>query len=226
MLCFIWSPERTQMPSVGSKVGRLHRCRCRLPVVLEQGQRGAGFPGSALSMTQGVGWLSTSALLQCLQCSFYLFVGWATVPVCLGLRSLLRGRIFNTKTRKAPGKFGQLAVGSPPFRPHCQPPLSGLLSLPHQAMSLPSTVFTPPGALHTAAWWLLISHSAVSNSLWPHGLQHARLPCPSPSPRVCPNSCLLSQWCHLTISSSVVPFPFCLQSFPGLESLIKHTTRF
>ena len=48
----------------------------------------------------------------------------------------------------------------------------------------------------------LFSHSVVSNSLWPHGLQHARLPCPSPSPRVYSNSCLLSQWCHPTISSS------------------------
>ena len=55
------------------------------------------------------------------------------------------------------------------------------------------------------------SHSVVSNSLRPHGLQHTRLPCPSPTPRVYPNSCPLSQWCHLTISSSVVPFS-CLQS--------------
>ena len=54
----------------------------------------------------------------------------------------------------------------------------------------------------------------VSDSLWPHGLQHARLPCPSPSPRACSNSCPLSQWCHPAISSSVVPFSSCLQSFP------------
>ena len=51
-------------------------------------------------------------------------------------------------------------------------------------------------------------------TLWPHGLQHARLPCPSPTPKACSNSCLLSQWCHPTISSSVVPFSSCLQSFP------------
>ena len=51
------------------------------------------------------------------------------------------------------------------------------------------------------------------NSLWPHGLQHTRLPCLSPSPRVCSNSCPLSQWCHPTISSSVIPFSSCLQSF-------------
>ena len=60
---------------------------------------------------------------------------------------------------------------------------------------------------------LFISHSAVSDSLQPHGLQHARLPCSSPSPRACSNSCPLSQWCHPTISSSVVSFPSCLQSF-------------
>ena len=56
------------------------------------------------------------------------------------------------------------------------------------------------------------SCSAVSNSLWPHGLQHTRPPCPSPTPRVYPNSCPLSQWCHPTISSSVIPFSSCLQS--------------
>ena len=50
------------------------------------------------------------------------------------------------------------------------------------------------------------SHSVMSNSVWPHGLQHARLPCPSPSPRACANSCPLSQWCHPTISSSIIPF--------------------
>ena len=53
---------------------------------------------------------------------------------------------------------------------------------------------------------LLFSHSVVSDSLWPHGLQRARLPCPSPSPGVCSNSCSLSQWCHPNISSSV-PLP-------------------
>ena len=54
----------------------------------------------------------------------------------------------------------------------------------------------------------------MSSSLWPHGLQHARPPCPSPTPRVYPNSCPLSQWCHPTISCSVIPFSSCPQSFP------------
>jgi len=58
------------------------------------------------------------------------------------------------------------------------------------------------------------SCSVVSNSLQPHELQHTRPSCPSPTTRVYPNSCLLSQWCHLTISSSVVPFSSCPQSFP------------
>ena len=58
------------------------------------------------------------------------------------------------------------------------------------------------------------SHSVVADSLWPHGLQHARPPCPSPIPGVYPDSCPSSLWCHLTISSSVVPFSSCLQSFP------------
>ena len=53
---------------------------------------------------------------------------------------------------------------------------------------------------------LLLGHSVMSSSLWPNGLQHARLPCPSPSPGTCSNSCPLNQWCHPTISSSVSPF--------------------
>ena len=65
---------------------------------------------------------------------------------------------------------------------------------------------------------LLFSHSVVSDSLWPHGLQHARLPCPWPSPRVCSNSYPSSQWCHPIISFSVIPFSFCLQSFPASGS--------
>ena len=61
------------------------------------------------------------------------------------------------------------------------------------------------------------SRSVVSHSLWPHGLQHSRSPCPSPTPRVCSNSCPLSWWRHPTISSSVTPFS-CLPSFPASES--------
>ena len=63
------------------------------------------------------------------------------------------------------------------------------------------------------------SCSVVSDSLQPHGLQHARLPCPSPTPRTCSNSCPSSHCCHPTISSSVVPFSFCPQSFPASGSL-------
>ena len=58
------------------------------------------------------------------------------------------------------------------------------------------------------------SHSVVSDSLRPHRLQHTRLPCPSPSPRACSNSCPSSRWCHATISFSVILFSSCLQSFP------------
>ena len=62
------------------------------------------------------------------------------------------------------------------------------------------------------------SHSVVFDSLRPHGLQHARLPCPSPTPRAYSNSCPLSQWCHPTTSSSVVPFCSHLWSFPASGS--------
>ena len=62
------------------------------------------------------------------------------------------------------------------------------------------------------------NYSVMSDSLWPHELQHIRLPCTSSTPRACSNSCPLSQWCHLTISSSLVPFSSWLQSFPASGS--------
>ena len=65
---------------------------------------------------------------------------------------------------------------------------------------------------------LLFSCWVVSDSLWPHGLQHARLPCPPLSPGAYSNSCPLSQWCHPTISCSVTPFSSRLQSFPASGS--------
>ena len=62
------------------------------------------------------------------------------------------------------------------------------------------------------------SHSVMSNSFRTHGLQHARPPCPSPNPGVYSNSCPLSQWCHPTVSSSVIPFSSCLQSLQASGS--------
>ena len=66
----------------------------------------------------------------------------------------------------------------------------------------------------------LFSCSVVSNSLWPHRLQHARIPYPSPSPGAWSNSCPSTQWCHPTISSSVISFSACLQSFPASGSFL------
>ena len=72
--------------------------------------------------------------------------------------------------------------------------------------------------LESIALSVQFSLSVVSDSLWPHGRQHARLPCPSQTPGACSNSCLSSQWCHPTILSSVSPFSSCLLSFPALGS--------
>ena len=66
--------------------------------------------------------------------------------------------------------------------------------------------------------YVQFSHSVVSDPLWPHGLQHARLPCPSPTREACLDLCPSSRWCHQTNSSSVVPFSSCLQSFPASGS--------
>ena len=67
---------------------------------------------------------------------------------------------------------------------------------------------------------VLFSHSVMSDFLWHHGLQHAKFPYPAPTLRACSNSCLLSRWCHPIISSSVVPFSSCLQSFPASGSFL------
>ena len=67
---------------------------------------------------------------------------------------------------------------------------------------------------------LLFSQSVVSNSLWLHGLQHHRLPCPSPSTGACSNSCPLSQWRHSIILSSIIPFSSYPQSFPASGSFL------
>ena len=73
--------------------------------------------------------------------------------------------------------------------------------------------------MSSTSWYhIQFSCSVISDSSWPHGPQHTRLPCPSPTPGVYSNSCPLSRWCHSTISSSVVPFCFCLQSFPASGS--------
>ena len=74
--------------------------------------------------------------------------------------------------------------------------------------------------LGTAFSSVQFSHSVMSDSLQPHRLQHVRPPCPSPTPRVYSNSYPLSRWCHPTISSSVIPFVSCLQSFPASQSFL------
>ena len=76
-----------------------------------------------------------------------------------------------------------------------------------------------PNYIHLCSGSVQFSHSVMSNSLWPHGLQHARPPCPSPTHGVYLNSCPLIQWCYPTISSSVVPFPSFLQFFPASGSI-------
>ena len=88
----------------------------------------------------------------------------------------------------------------------------------HQHSILSHSIFSPL----SQGIWLLLPHFVQSLSrvqlLWFHGLQHTRPLCPSLSPRVCSNACPLSWWCYLTISSSAIPFSFCLQSLSEWES--------
>ena len=90
------------------------------------------------------------------------------------------------------------------------------LSLRHFYNSCINPIYFP--ALFISVQFSSVAQSVVSDSLQPHGLQHARLPCPSPTPRVYSNSCPSSRWWHPTILSSVVPFFSCLQSFPASGS--------
>ena len=86
-----------------------------------------------------------------------------------------------------------------------------VITLQHRSVSSPHVV-------HLQFRSVQFSHSVVSNSLQPHESQHARPPCPSPTPRVHSNSPPSSQWCHLAISSSVIPYSSCPQSLPASES--------
>ena len=95
------------------------------------------------------------------------------------------------------------------------------LAIPSSRQSSWSRNQTCISYISCIGWWVLhhfssvqFSHSVLSDSLWPHEPQHTTPPCPSPTPGVHPNSCPLCQWCHPTISSSVIPFSSCPQSFP------------
>ena len=90
----------------------------------------------------------------------------------------------------------------------------------HNYVSFPLHGRNLQSAKFSSKWGAVqFSRSVVSDSLWPHKLLHARLPCPSPTPEAYSNSCPLSRWCHPAILSSVIPFSACLQSFPATGSL-------
>ena len=112
-----------------------------------------------------------------------------------------------------------------PLSQWCHPTISSFC----RPLLLPPSIFPIIRELHiktTVRYHLTLtrissvqfSHSVMSDSLWPHGLQHARPLCPLPTPGVHPNPCPLSQWWHLTISSSFIPFSSCPQSFPASGS--------
>ena len=95
-----------------------------------------------------------------------------------------------------------------------------LLSLTHTQMHTFPDTYQEADSFKMVDYFSSVqfSRSVVSNSLWPHGPQQTRPPCPSPAPGVYSNSCPLSQWCHPTISSSVILFSSCLQFFPASGS--------
>ena len=158
-------------------------------------------------------------LLQCRRGGFY---SWAM--------KILWNRKLQPTPVFLPGKFhGQMSLaGYSPWghkrvrhdtvtKQQLGPHPASYLSTIWQHRLLPpysNNVFSLPDILFSVQF----SHSFVSDPLRPHGFQHTRLPCPSPTPGACSNSCPSSRWCHPTISSSVVPFSTCLQSFPASGS--------
>ena len=150
---------------------------------------GLPFLSPRIFLTQG----SNSSLLQLLYCRWILY-HWATGETCH--EDLLAGNKFNGPYHAGTGT------------------LSALVLFSHILQVFFLIYLENLSALHSAQF----SHSVVSDSLWFHGLQHTRLPCPSSAPEACSNSCPLSWWCHPTISSSVIPFSTCLQYFPASVS--------
>ena len=125
---------------------------------------------------------------------------------------LLVAFVLNVELNK---KHSGIVFPFPGDIPH---PGIGPRSLALQADSFPIELQGKPIVSLELDSSVQISCSVMSDSLRPHELQHVRPPYPSPTPRVYPNPCPSSQWCHPTISSSVVPFSFCLQSFPASGS--------
>ena len=158
-------------------------------------------PLSAPELLQGLGvWSRTHKYIQEVRMSWssqatLASAGWELACQCIPLYCLYR-HICNA--------FPKL-LKSPLRRQH-------QLSI-QWSTQLDISLLNPPS--FTPAVLLVFSQSVVSDSLQPHGLQHARLPCPSLSPGVCSNSWSLSRWCHPTTSSFVSPFSSCPQSFPA-----------
>ena len=148
-------------------------------------------------------------------------VGWLQQPwvtrECWGKRCLCNGEVVTADVvRCGSGPSWSMFVDGLCVVPAGLVHLSAvfcLLSIPYSQKRNTSHTFTQAHARFQ------FSHSFVSNSLQRHGLQQAKPPCPSPTPRACSDSCPLSRWCHPIISSSVVPFSSCPQSgsFPGSQ---------
>ena len=120
---------------------------------------------------------------------------------------------YARKPRLSQGTVAECSQGRKDGNSRLPSPHSLMNVMPggHQEQSV-TNLFMPP---------VQFSHSVVSDSLQPHGLQHARTPCASPAPGAYSNSCPSSQWCHPTISSSVIAFSSCPHSFPASESFQK-----
>ena len=140
-------------------------------------------------------------------CSFSLSALWS----CLSVPTVLLGFLLPWMWDLPSWPLQQSAASAPYLRHRVAP-------LGHRPCPRALGSFSWPCSCAIIAHSVQFSRSVVSDSLWPHESQHARPPCPSPTPRVYPNSCPSSPWFHPAISSSVFPFSSCPQSLPASGS--------
>ena len=151
--------------------------------------------------------------------SLFVILHFLTFPIFYTAPSLLIIIQFSSAAQSCPNLCNPMDYSTPCFPVHHQFQFTSLapyiLCWPISVYCLWPHILCCPVSIHHS---IQFSHSVVSESLWPHELQHASPPCPSSIPRVYSNSCPLSWWCHPTIPSPVVPFSSCPQSFPASRS--------
>ena len=210
---FVLPSHLRQPPSLSSSNGRFISTQTAFLIPRLSRRKTASFPSS----THSTSWSSFSFWVFLLFQAVSLLEELYPLAICEDPTPQCSFYFYIIHMIWGTPKLNVTSSGFVPLSSLCWPPAISVSSLtrmrplqePHPAAIRIWNLFCPQ--------FSHVSHSVASDSLQPHGLQHTRLPCPS-TPRACSNSCPLSWWCHPTISSSVIPFSSCLQSFPASGS--------